>query len=144
MLKLQEFDFEIEYIKGKENIVADFLSRMHENNALSETDPSGNDNMITHLPIKDGIVNLCKTQIIVTRQPQNQTEVLHGRRILYLDMNQTENIWKDSLKTYIISGRVGIFSKTTEQDYGTIQNVVLELFATNTKLQFVKFTKRAK
>lgn len=39
MLKLLEFDFKLEYKKGKDNIVADALSRKHQLNAISLVTP---------------------------------------------------------------------------------------------------------
>ena len=74
---MQEYNFVIEYLKGKENRVADFLSRMENspqinsgnssesNMDLSETRHSVSEQLLDHIGIKEEIVNKYKTQIVL-------------------------------------------------------------------------------
>lgn len=72
-IKLNEFDYHIEYLKGKENPVADFLSSVeinaNENIESSETDGttihSGVGKIRDHIYISEKPLNSFKTQIII-------------------------------------------------------------------------------
>ena len=85
-MKLQEYNFEIEYVKGKNNVVlvVDFLSRIENspkikegndnesNLELSETIHSTDEELLEHFSIKEKIVNKYKIKIILTRSPKSQ------------------------------------------------------------------------
>lgn len=76
-LKLEEFNFDVEYVKGKDNQVADGLSRLeinfHQNtdSVNHEPEPMNTDNESIDSP-----VNLFKTQIIL-----NNSESLNNHKL---------------------------------------------------------------
>ena len=72
-IRLNEYDFDIAYIKGKENQAADFLSRLNvdkqeinnieQNYSDKATIRSCHENLCDHIPITDNIVNKYNSQI---------------------------------------------------------------------------------
>ena len=61
---LNEYDFEIEYIKRKSNQVADFLSRVYVN--VRAAIHIGKENMYDHIPISESLINIFKNHIVAT------------------------------------------------------------------------------
>lgn len=138
LLKLGEYDFEIEYIKGKENRVADFLSRLEnkkDENNLKDTESnlnlihnieednvsmitihSADENLLDHFPIKEEIVNKYKTQIILTNNKTEESKTLHGKRIIYI-AECDFNVMGDIFRNYITKGKIGIFSEHAETSF---------------------------
>lgn len=124
LLKLGEYNINIDYIKGKENNAADFLSRINsetgEINVIEtltqkegEVTPHTNlnfeiDNMSTdnntihsqeeeqndHFAILDTVVNRFYTQIILTNNKTKEIEILNNKRIIYIN---SEDIQKERL-----------------------------------------------
>lgn len=154
ILKLQEYNFDIEYLKGKENTVADFLSRQEtspqindENSSesnmdLSDTIHSVEEQLQDHIFIKEDIVNKYRTQFILTYSPSKEIEVLHGRRIIEINPQNDENKIKNILMKYVKPGQNGIYSYVEERDYNKIQQLIIQLFSDNKKIKFMKLTKR--
>lgn len=155
ILKLQEYNFDIEYLQGKENKVADFLSRIenspkiNEHNSsdsnmdLSETIHSTDEQLLDHIGIKEEIVNKYKTQLILTYNPEEEFETRHGRRIIKINpLNEEINI-ADILKRYIKSGHIGIYSEVEDRDYNKVQQIIIRLFSGDKRIKFIRTTKRA-
>lgn len=156
LLKLQEYNFEIEYLKGKENKVADFLSRLENapkinednesesNMELTETVHSVDEQQLDHIGIKEEIVNKYKTQLILTYSKiTNEIMILHERRIIYLNPLEGVDKIKDVLIRFIKKGKTGIYSEVEDHDYNKVQQVIVELFSMNEKVKFIKCTDRA-
>lgn len=156
LLKLQEFNYEIEYLQGKENKVADYLSRLENvekirgendtesNLAMSETIHSVDEQNLDHIGIKDDIVNKYKTQIILTYSVNKQIETLHNRRIIEINPLENENLIKDVLRQNIRQGYIGIYSDVSDTDYHKVQLLLISMFSGNTKIKFIRSSKRAK
>ena len=152
---MQEFNFDIEYIQGKDNKVADFLSRIEnspkiskENSSesnmdLSDTKHSVEEQLLDHIGIREEIVNKYKTQLILTYSPRTEIETKHGRRILQINPQIEPKLIIEKLKQYIKSGKIGIYSEVNEKDYNKVQLLIIELFSEEQKIKFIKSTKRA-
>lgn len=155
ILKLQEFNFEIEYLQGKENKVADFLSRIENsppinndnssesNMDLSETRHSVEEQLLDHIGIREEVVNKYKTQLILTYSPSKELEIVHGRRIIQVNPQNDQDSIKNILKEYIKSGRIGIYADVDDRDYNKVQQIIIELFSGDRTVKFIKTTKRA-
>lgn len=151
LLKLQEFVYEIEYLKGQENKVADFLSRIEgeqgEVNQISdnETIHSDLEEQRNHIPIKEGIVNLYKQQVILSYDKEPRTEMLYGKRILYVRPSDPIEIIIEQLKD-LNKGTVGIYSEVRDTDYTSnkIQQEIINLYSGNIAMKFFKFTRRVR
>lgn len=156
MLKLQEYKFDIEYLKGKENKVADFLSRIPDPRDSSSEKQSINDlsddatihsqeeQLLDHIPIKETIVNRYKTQLILTYNVSQEIEILHNRRIIYVDMSRDKEYWVDLLRRYITPGITGIYTELSYHEFNKIQQVLIELFSQEKRIKFIKATLRAR
>ncbi|CAD7078364.1 unnamed protein product [Hermetia illucens] len=109
-IKLNEYNFNISYVKGKENQVADFLSRSntdqneinYQNKIPSDiaTIHSGKEELNDHIHIREGRVNTCKHQIILAKEKQKELQTVHKNRHIYIDeidLN-SENLTTEILK----------------------------------------------
>lgn len=165
LLKLGEYDFNIEYLKGKENQVADFLSRIENNleanqqnsednrssseilenledNATVATIHSAEEDLHDHFYIKEEIVNKYKTQIILTNNKTEELKILHGKRIIFVaesDFEEMGNIFK----RFITKGKIGIYSEISDHNYNKVQEKLIEMFSNDKQIQFTKCTLRA-
>lgn len=157
LLKLQEYQFDIEYLKGKENQVADFLSRIpddsnkndeadkHSINALTDnaTVHSEEEQQLDHIPIIETIVNKYKTQLILTNDSDKEMETLHNRKIIFVKMTRDREYWIDLLKRHIRPGLIGIYTELSYHEFNKIQQLLIELFSHDKQIKFVKATLRA-
>ena len=169
LLKLGEYQFEIEYLKGRENKVADFLSRIkNSEDTISEkeggesTDISkffpvdnieGDDtSMVTihsaeeelgdYFYIKEEIVNKYKTQIILTNNKVEEMRIINGKTIIFVaesDFNEMGNIFRK----YITKGKIGIYSELSEHSFNIVQEKLIEMYSNDKQIKFIKCTKRA-
>lgn len=155
ILKLQEYNFDIEYLKGKENTVADFLSRQENspkicdgnssesNMDLSDTIHSVAEQLQDHIFIKEEIINKYRTQFILTYSPCKEIEKLHGRRIIEINPLNEKHEIKELLVKYVKPGKNGIYSYVEDKDYNKVQQLIIQLFSNEKKIKFMKTTKRA-
>lgn len=165
LLKLGEYDCDIEYLKGKENKVADFLSRL-ENNENTEnirednnsdlnlignieeesecnaTIHSTEENLNDHFLIKEGIVNLYKTQIILTNNKTEEMRMLHNKRIIFIAESDFDNM-EEIFRKYVTKGLIGIYSELSMQLYNIVQQKLIQMFSNDKSIKFIKCTNRA-
>lgn len=158
LLKLQEYQFDIEYLKGKENKIADFLSRIPEqdlekseleirsinNVSDSATVHSQEEQLLDHIPIQETIINKYKTQLILANDVDQEIEILSKRRIIYVDMTKTREYWTDLLRRFIKPGLTGIYTELSYSEFNKIQQLLIELFSSNKEIRFIKTTMRAR
>lgn len=163
LLKLGEYDINIDYLKGKENNVADFLSRIDndkneinlvENDNISEismdnnldtdernslsTIHSAQEDFQNQIKILDSAVNRFKTQIILSNQKTKEFEEKHKHRKIYINSEDIEENFSDILRRYINSGKIGIYSELNDHDYNIFQQKLIELFGNNRDVKFVR------
>lgn len=170
-LKLGEYDFNIEYIKGKENKVADFLSRIEKDNeddTISDkvqnsennselriinnieddddvsmiTIHSADENLQDHFFIKEEIVNKYRTQIILTNDKVQEIKHLHNKRIIFIAESDFHEMG-EIFRKYITKGKIGIFSEVSERSYNTVQEKLIEMYSNEKQVEFIKCTIRA-
>ncbi|XP_055383292.1 uncharacterized protein LOC129613316 [Condylostylus longicornis] len=130
-IRLNEYEFDIEYLRGKENRVADFLSRINTNkqeinlNDISEnvnrendtdmaTIHSGVEDLHDHIPIVDHIVNTYLTQIHIVPQRERETERLYGKyKLIYISENELNdnNYLNDLLRRVIKKGKIAKYDR---------------------------------
>lgn len=165
LLSLGEYNFNIEYIKGKNNKVADFLSRINtetneinlidseleinineernDNNTVEmQTIHSQEEEYNNHIPIIETIVNRFKYQVILCERKDKQYESIFKKHRIYIDKQDlhSENL-ESILKTHI-NGKTGIFSFLSDPEYNILQQKIIQTFDTN--IQFFKCTYYAK
>lgn len=149
-IQLNEYDFEIEYIKGKTNKVADYLSRLEVNN-LSEgeqdlssdlaTIHSGKENLNDHIPISESPVNIYKNQIIMIlgNRFKYQKEILfdkNTRHTITLKNYFEEKFLEYSKKIFPIKGTVAIFCDNFEM-LKDVQKTLIHYFSNVNGMKFV-------
>lgn len=167
LLKLGEYQFDIEYLKGRENKVADFLSRIEnsedtiseemegknteilkflvnniEDNESMATVHSAEEDLGDHFSIKEEIVNKYKTQIILTNNKIEELKIIHGKRIIFIaesDFEEMGNIFK----RYITKGKIGIYAEISDHSYNKVQEKLIEMYSNDKQLEFIKCTMRA-
>lgn len=172
LLKLGEYKFEIEYLKGKENRVADFLSRIEhaeedikegnkeetDTNSYSDlgvlfniendedltmaTIHSAEEELLDHIPIKEEVVNKYKTQIILTNNKTQEMEVIHKKRIIYIAEYDFDNL-HDIFRRYIKKGTTGIYSEISDHKYNIVQQKLREMFSNDGQIKFFRCSFRA-
>lgn len=157
-IKLNDYNYDIQYVKGKENHVADFLSRIdntkneiyiteeEENTSNVATIHSGIEERLDYISIKEGIVNIYRTQILIVEQKVKEFELLNGKRKIYIDKNDIENDYfvTDILRRHLPEkGTVGIHSELSDHEYNIVQLQIVELYSNNRNLKFIKCTSKA-
>lgn len=148
-MRLNEYDFEIEYIKGKTNQVADFLSRMDVNRfdgqyGLLEECPndivsnlatvhSGVEDLQDHIRISELPVNIFKNQIIIElgKKSHYTKDTLYDKKTRYtitLDGYHEDTVLSLLREILPIRGKVGIFCASF-QVFKNFQNTVVRYFS---------------
>lgn len=160
-IRLNEYDFEIEYVKGKDNKVADFLSRINkdsreineaeemeiDNSSDQATIHSGIENLNDHIPIMNTIANRYFSQIYLLHNKEQEFVKKYNRyRQLFISEEDLENesYLNDILRRRISKGISSIYSELEDSKYNILQSKLIELFSNERKIKFVKCTKRAK
>lgn len=154
-IKLAEYDFDIEYVKGKDNKVADFLSRLEINDENKENlDMKSlfqiSDELITeqtpNIIVSDSIVNKYRTQIRIVREKSCEMITLYRKyKIFYISEAdlQNEHYLNDLFRRNFEKGKIGIYSELEENSYAVVEEKLTSLFGDNLNLKFVKCNKLA-
>jgi len=167
LLKLGEYQFEIDYLKGKENRVADFLSRLEDNdytynenndkessintianmedeedNTSIATIHSAEENLHDHFFIKEELVNKYKTQIIITNCKTEEYKTVNNKRIIFIAKHDFSTMG-EIFKRYINKGKIGIYSELPDHEYNIVQEKLIEMFSNDKQVEFIKCTLRA-
>lgn len=159
LVHLMDYNAKIEYIKGKENHIADFLSRIdvtdkmdvesinaEENlskgpstSLLVETNHTQENNLNDNFTILDTVVNRFKTQIIITENKNEEMVQIFGRQRIYVDKADlnSQNI-SNILNAYSIKGRVALYSEVDDRTYCKFQKTIKEIFWNRPDVKFVK------
>ncbi|CAD7084519.1 unnamed protein product [Hermetia illucens] len=104
---------------------------------------SGTEDQHDHIPIKDGIVNIYKTQIIIVERKQKEIQIVNKRRRIFIDQNDinSENAIIDILRRYIPEkGHIGIYCKLNDHQWNVVQQKIINLYSNNNDLKFIKCT----
>jgi len=144
---LSEFDFNIEYIKGKTNQVADFLSRNPTENvnnedieydikSLFENSIDSDEKFV----ISDFIVNKYRSQIRIMKNKVKTFETLYNKyKIIYLEEKDLSNetYLVDLFRKFLCKGTVGIYSEISEEKFNIFKNKLMSIYA---EVESLKFT----
>lgn len=163
LVKLSEFNINVSYIKGKNNQVADFLSRISNDEicavnitkSCSSLENNVDDVSTQHTQAEDfvdtpilgnleTVVNRFKIQIILTDKKTMEFEYKNRNKKIYLNLNDLENGMEEILKNHIIKGKVGIFSEYNDHQYNKFQQKIIQIFEGNKNVKFVKCSFHAK
>lgn len=161
ILSLGEYNIKMEYLKGKENRIADFLSRIntdrHEINVLTETSnlnsgrnsPENDDisiqntvhsqeeNLNDKVSILETIVNRFKAHIILEPNHLHEVHRVSGNKRIFINPNASKEEIINTLKDNIIENRVAIYTEISDHDFYIFQQILVKEFP-NTK--FIKCT----
>lgn len=157
ILSLGEYKIKIDYMKGKDNVIADFLSRMNSDEqeiniltdslSLNEGRNSTNISSVAatihsqiedqneNITILDTIVNRFKTQIIFEPDCINEINIVNGNTRLLINSKSNQNIITNMLKDHIKDTNVAIYSQISDHDFYSIQKELIQNFPTT---KFVK------
>lgn len=167
LIDLGEYQFKIEYIKGKCNYIADFLSRIdadrNEINVadLFEEDLTSNgdiniaegsmdvqtihsqeedlhDNICILL---DTVVNRFKIQIIITEMREEDETTIFGNMRIFIDQRDVDNgNVADIIRRKNLRGKVGIYSDIDDREYYKVQKILIREFLGEGSIKFLKCT----
>lgn len=165
-IKLEEFNYDIEYVKGKDNVVADGLSRFQihlnelenselndcseesQNDAISTgaTIHSANEDSTNYIPIVYTPVNVFKTQIII-RKNDKHNNILHYnpfnkmKRTVIEVKEFNENDVIEFIKKYIPTKGTAVIYSNDDHLFAQFQDVYVKYFSKNKLLKLVKSSK---
>lgn len=166
LVQLGEYNIRVNYIKGKHNNVADFLSRINcdtnEINYLEENDVNKRNNneeeesllvqtihsqeeeSNDHVPILDTVVNRFKTQIILVGKKNNPIQEIFRKKRIFIDKSDfVEGNIVNILKREISNGKIAIFSELNDHEYNKLQKIIITEFSGNRKVKFIKCSRFA-
>lgn len=156
MLSLGEFNLNVNYIRGRDNNVADFLSRINSDTGeihhLDEASSSlynNNDASLAtvhsqlegekdYIGILDTVVNRFDLQIILTDNKTKAMELIHGKKRIYISSTDLRKNLGTILNENIFKGKVGIFTELNDHEYHTLQKKLIEVFGGNSSVKFVR------
>lgn len=158
LIQLNEYDINIDHIKGKENRVADFLSRINvetreinqiddnisEDSMEVQTVHSQEENSNDHFSILDTIVNRFKIQIILVEQKSKDFERILNNNRIYIEREDIPDNLTNIFNKYISKGKIAIYSQLSDSEYNIVQKKLIELFHGRKNTKFVKCSHFAK
>ncbi len=150
ILSLGEYNINIDYLKGKDNKIADFLSRINtdtneinnideinkeqnniDNESLQPTIHSQEEEQNDKFTILESIVNRFKIQIIFSDNFTTEFENILGNRRIYINPTLNKNELIIKLKSYISNIRIGIYTQISDSHFYKIQKILVEEFPNN-------------
>lgn len=156
-IKLSEYEFDIEYVKGKDNKVADFLSRLENDNddcedfeinslfEISCERPMINgqsDNEVHNtFYTSESIVNKYRTQIRILKEKHCEQEILYRKyKIIYVSEGDIQNTHylNDLFRRTLNKGKVGLYTEVEENLFRTVQETLISLFENEANIKFVR------
>lgn len=161
ILSLGEYNIKMKYLKGKENRIADFLSRInkdrHEINVLTETSnlnsgrnsPENDDisiqntvhsqeeNLNDKVSILETIVNIFKAHIILEPNHLHEVHRVSGNKRIFINPNASKKEIINTLKDNIIENRVAIYTEISDHDFYIFQQILVKEFRNS---KFIKCT----
>jgi len=151
-IKLNEFDYHIKYLPGKENHVADALSRVKiEENFLGETSSnislptqatihSAQEDNQSYISLTERPINYYNRQIEFIKDDNNNVETkryFHKTKIKIHYIEMTNVHAKELIKEYLCTKRSVIFFHN-EIDFLTFQNAYIEIVSPNNITKVMK------
>lgn len=156
-LKLEEFDYEIRYKKGKQNTNADALSRVkiadtvhinvneteENDNASIATIHSAEENLNDHLPITERPLNDFQIQIVLKRSDKTAIQLLNPfrnklRKTIERPIYSEEEVL-DIFKKFVPPNKTtAIF--TDDDTFRVVQTVYSKFFSNNRTFKIVRAT----
>lgn len=153
-IQLNEYDFDVEYIKGRTNKVADFLSRLDVNfldeneqsvHSDSATIHSGGENLNDHIRISESPINIFKNQVIVTLGGKYKYErkILYQKKIRHIIT--LKEYFEEKVLDYLklifpVKGTVAIFCPNFEI-FKKLQQTIIHYFSNSSEMKFVLCSK---
>jgi len=146
---LSEFDFKVEYIKGKQNKVADFLSRNPTRNVSQESFDYDIQSLFANSISETGekfivsefIVNKYISQIRFVKQKVKEFELLYNKyKIIYIDENDLSNntYLVDLFRKYLTRGKVGMYSEVglCDEKFEILKEKLVGIYAEDENIKF--------
>ena len=132
--RLNEYNHNIEYVKGKENKVADFLSRINVNkNEININEINNDESKESEIIENKGIVNKFKTQIILVKEKEQTYKKVHSKKKIFItdeEINNSEMI--KILKEYLPDkGVLGIYSELEDNLFELFKSKMFADFTTS-------------
>jgi hypothetical protein len=149
-IRLNEFDYQIKYVPGKENHVADALSRVKIENFLGETSTtaatihSSNEDSQNYIPITERPINYFTHQIEFTKGHTNEVKVtkyFHKTIINITYKEMTFDYAKELIKEYICTKNTVIYFNNDE-DFTTFQNAYVNIICPNNITKVMRSTSK--
>lgn len=153
-IMLNEYDFDVEYIKGKTNQVADFLSRIDINVLQEEegtiksdiaTIHSGKENLNDHIEFSESPINVHRNQIIIKlgNTYKYEKEILYEKKFRHtitLIEYFEEKVLEFFKEIFPIKGTVAIFCDNFEI-FKNLQRTLVHYFSNSSELKFIRCSK---
>lgn len=173
LLKLGEYDYNIEYLKGKENKVADFLSRLENNenvkNIKEDTFLKKSDDNTSDINIIGNIEEESECNATIHSAEENLNDhfyikddivnkyktqiILTDNKVEEMKMLHNRRIiyiaesdfnnMGEIFKKYLTKGLVGIYSELSMHKYNIVQQKLIQMFSNDRNIKFIKCTNRA-
>lgn len=135
LIQLGEYNFDIEYIKGKDNKIADFLSRINKDtNEINEI----TDNSQANIPILETVVNRFKVQLIIIDQKDKEFETVFNNKRIFIDRNDIKVNFRDIIRRNINNGKIGIYTDIENSEYNIVKQYLIEFLTNNSNIKFVR------
>ena len=149
ILSLGEYNIKINYLKGKNNKIADFLSRINseydeiegfanevpkveinalDNESLNVTMHSQPEGLNNYIPIMDTVVNRFRTQIIIDPESLDHYEEILGNKRIYLNPNLPPPELTEELKNFLERPKAAIYTTLSDHDFNKIQLLLIQAF----------------